>query len=608
VYTAGDEASHNGHEWRAKWWTQGEEPGTTGQWGVWEDLGACEGEPDPDPADCDAPAWSAATVYTGGDRVTNNGHEWRAKWWTQGEEPGAAGGSGVWEDLGPCDETPPQVPAAPTGLTASGTTATSVSLAWNSVSGATSYVVLRGGTQAGTTTSTSFTDSGLSPSTSYSYTVRARNSAGTSPNSAAVTATTQDDDIDPGPSEGRRVGYFTQWGIYGRGFLVKHLVDNGTAQRLTHLNYAFGNVSSQGECFIVNQTGVGDAWADYQRGFSAVESVDGVGDVYDQSLKGNFNQLRKLKQMFPHLKVHISLGGWTWSQYFSDAALTAASRQRFVSSCIDLYLRGNLPIQGGEPPGGPGSAFGVFDGIDLDWEWPASAGHEHNVVRPQDKQNFTALVEEFRRQLDQLEAETGRDYGLTAFLPADPNKIEAGFEVPQLMPDFDFVTVQGYDLHGAWESTTNHQSNLFPTPGDPSPVTFSVDTAIQQYRNRGAPANKLVVGVPYFGRGWRGVPAGPNGNGLFQPSTGPATGRWEPGINDYKELEGRSGQRFRDTQTGAFWLYDGNEWWSYDDPELLRQKMVYIRQRGLGGAMMWSLDGDNAQGSLIRAIDAGLSP
>jgi chitinase len=605
VYVGGDQVTHAGRTWEAKWWTQGNEPGTAD---VWLDQGACEGEPDDDPVGpCVHPPWDSATVYLGGDRVTHNDRHWLAKWWTQGEEPGVTG-SGVWTDEGACgdDDPPDEPPDTPTGLAVTGTTATTVSLNWDDATGAADYLVFRDGGQVGTPTSSGFTDTGLSPSTQYNYTVQARNVHGTSGTAGPVPATTDDDDDPPGPFVDRRVGYFTQWGIYGRDFMVNDLVLNGTAGKLSHINYAFGNVNTNGECYIVNQTGAGDAWADYQRSFNASESVDGVGDTWDQELKGNFNQLRKLKQMHPGLKVQISLGGWTWSKNFSDAALTPASRQQLVESCIDLYLRGDLPIQGGDPAGGPGSAFGVFDGIDLDWEWPASEGHPDNTVRPQDRENFTALVQEFRNQLDAFEAETGREYSLTAFVPADPRKIQAGFEVSQLMPNFDFVTVQGYDLHGAWENTTNHQANLFSAPGDPSPVTFSVDTAIQEYLNRGAPADKLVVGVPYYGRGWTGVSAGPNGDGLFQSSSGAAPGTWEAGYDDYKVVKNKSGTRHRDTSTGALWLYDGNEFWTYDDPVLLQQKMNYVKNNGLGGAMMWSLDGDDTQGSLINAIDSGL--
>src|SRR4051812_7600937 len=97
----------------------------------------------------------------------------------------------------------------------------------------------------------------------------------------------------------------------------------------------------------------------YQMGYDAAKSVDGQPDTWDQPLKGNFNQLRKLKARYPNLKVLISLGGWTWSGGFSDAVSTAASRQAFVQSCIDLYIRGNVP---GLPAG---VAAGIFDGIDI---------------------------------------------------------------------------------------------------------------------------------------------------------------------------------------------------------------------------------------------------
>jgi chitinase len=401
-----------------------------------------------------------------------------------------------------------------------------------------------------------------------------------------------------------KVGYFTQWGIYRRNFLVKNLHTSGIAPKITHINYAFGNVGSDGRCFEANQAGQGDAWADYQKRFKASEAVDGVADVYNQPLAGNFNQLRKLKTMYPHLKVQLSLGGWTWSKYFSDAALTPASRQAFVASCIDLFIRGNLPIIGTSPHGGPGSGAGVFDGIDVDWEWPASEGNVGNVVRPEDKQNLTAVLAEFRRQLDEYGATTGQRYSLTAFLPADPAKISAGIEVANVFGHLDFATVQGYDLHGAWESTTNHQAQLFSPTGDPSPGRFSVDLAVQTYLAGGAPPGKLVIGIPYYGRGWAGV-ANVN-NGLYQPSSGPARGTYEDGVEDYKKLISQRGSRFYDAGAGAHWLFDGRTFWSYDDPRVLGQKTAYVKANGLGGTMVWSLDGDDTSATLTTAIDNGL--
>jgi chitinase len=403
-------------------------------------------------------------------------------------------------------------------------------------------------------------------------------------------------------AEKKIVGYFTQWGIYGRNFRVKNLDTSGQAGKLTHINYAFGNVSPQGTCYISPTPGEGDPWADFQTPFSAEQSVDGVADTADQAIAGNFNQLRELKKKHPKLKVNISLGGWSWSNYFSDAALTATSRKRFVTSCIDLYLKGNLPLLDGK--GGPGSAAGIFDGIDLDWEWPASEADPGNVVRPEDKQNFTKLVAEFRKQLDAYGRSQRKHYELTAFLPADPVQIDRGFEVRKIFRHFDFATIQGYDLNGAWDPTTNHQGQLFSPKNDPNPRKFSVDLAIRHYLKNGAPAGKMVLGVPYYGRGWTGVPN--QNNGLYQGPATPAPGTYEAGYEDYKTIVTKPGKRFYDPRAVASWHFDGTTFWTYDDATVLHAKTVYIRARGLGGAMAWSLDGDDDNATLTRALARGL--
>jgi len=400
------------------------------------------------------------------------------------------------------------------------------------------------------------------------------------------------------------VAYFTQWGSHSRNFEVRDVEASGAAAKLTHINYAFGNIGSDGRCLAGGHGEDGDAWTDYQRRFTADESVDGVADALDQPLAGNFNQLRKLKQRHRGLKVLLSLGGWAWSKYFSNAAATAASRQAFAASCLDLFIGGNLPISG-EPQGGPGSAAGVFDGIDIDWEWPGSEGNQGNVIRAADKQNFTLLLAELRRQLDAYGSALGRQFQLTAFLPADPDKITAGVEVDRALGLLDFATVQGYDFHGPWENRTNHHSQLRSPPADPAPGRLSVETAVDAYLHAGAPARKLVVGVPAYGKGWRGVPG--TDRGLYQPSAGPAPGTWEAGSEDYKALVKRPGMRFRDTTNGAVWLHDGDQWWSYDDPPLLIQKVAWIRSNGLGGAMMWSLDGDTADAALTTALHDALA-
>jgi chitinase len=411
---------------------------------------------------------------------------------------------------------------------------------------------------------------------------------------------------DAGRPDGfRQVGYFTQWGIYGRAFNVKNLDTSGAAAGLAHVNYAFANVNADGRCFEVNAAGEGDAWADYQWPVPAELSVDGVADTWGEPLNGNFGQLLKLKQKHPGLKVLLSIGGWSWSTYFSNAALPQ-NRAAFVASCIDLFVKGNLPVLDGGS-GGPGSAYGVFDGIDLDWEWPSSEGEPGNVIRPEDRQNFTALLAEFRRQLDAYGRSVGRHFALTAFLPANPATMDAGFEGKKIFKYLDFATLQGYDFHGSWDADTNQQSALREPAGDPVSPDFTLDRTVQSWLARGAPRDKVVVGIPYFGRGWTGVTGG--GDGLFQPAAGPAPATWEAGYEDYKvlaTLPGQGYQLYRDRRAGHAWLFDGTTFWTFDDPVVVAQKSRYVRAERLGGTMAWSLDGDDANATLTKAIDAAL--
>jgi chitinase len=390
---------------------------------------------------------------------------------------------------------------------------------------------------------------------------------------------------------------------------VKNVETAGTAAQLTHLNYAFANIGADGKCFEANIAGEGDAWADYQRPLDAAGSVDGTADTAEQALAGNFNQLRELKAANPKLKVMISIGGWGWSDNFSNSVQTAAARTALVASCLDIFIKGNLPLLDGK--GGPGSAAGLFDGVDIDWEWPGSAGDTGTVYRPEDKQNFTALAAEFRKQLDAYGRTTHKHYDLSAFLPAAPAKIDAGFEADKIFRYLDFGTVQGYDFHGPYESTTNQQSALKVPAGTPVANDFSDTGAINSWLRRGAPARQLVLGVPFYGQGWTGVPDGGTA-GLFQPSTGPAPATWSAGNEDYHALKALAASGtytvHRDLKSGFAWLYDGTTFWTYDDPQVIAQKTAYIRQQHLGGAMVWSLDGDTSDGELITAIHTGLTP
>jgi len=396
------------------------------------------------------------------------------------------------------------------------------------------------------------------------------------------------------PSEKTIVGYFAQWGVYRRNYLVKNVDTSGSAARLTHINYAFADVSASLRC------GSADAFADYNKAYDAAESVDGVGDTSSQPVKGNFNQLAELKAKHPHLKVLISIGGWTLSKNFSSAALPA-NRAAFVSSCVDMYLKGVFETGKVKP--------GVFDGIDLDWEYPGACGNTCDF-RPEDTQNFTALLAEFRAQMDLLGQQTGKSYLLTVATSAGEPNI-AKLELGNIHPYLDWINVMTYDFRGPWNPQTGLQSPLYGDPSDPlyGDRLWS-DNAISRYLAGGVPVDKLTMGLPFYAKGWGGVPPGPSGDGLYQTAGGrPPRGKYENGTDDYKEMVAReaSFQKFFHPVAQSVYIYDGNRFWTYDDPASMTNKMSYVLSRGLRGAMFWELSGDTPSIALLSAVYNGLN-
>ncbi|GLZ39044.1 glycosyl hydrolase family 18 protein [Actinokineospora sp. NBRC 105648] len=525
----------------------------------------------------------------------------------------------------PSDDT--QAPTVPGNLRSTASDAGSVTLAWNASTdntGVVAYDVFTNGAAATTVTGTTAKVSGLAPSTSYSFTVRARDGFdNASAQSGAVSVTTKD--IVDGYA---RIGYFVQWGIYGRQYFVKNLVTTGAAAKLTHLLYAFQNIDPVNLTCLSGVTksttanpqdpnqgdGSGDSEADYSRPFSAAQSVDGVGDTGWETLRGNFNQLKKLKVKYPNLKVLVSLGGWTYSKYFSDVAATDASRKKFVSSCVDTWIKGNIKSYGGA--GGPGTAAGLFDGIDIDWEWPGSGdGHAGNHWSVNDKDNLTALLKEFRTQLDDYSKTSGKRYEIQAFTPADPAKVAQGWDVPKIFDYLDVANVQGYDFHGSgsdnsWEpNRTGHQGNLYADADDPYNTKFSAEAAIKAYTDKGANPRKLTLGLAFYGRGWQGVADGGK-KGEWQSATGAAPGQFaeEAGTRGYANLLASvpNCTVVHDTAAVATSCYTGNngQWWTFDDTWSIQQKLPWVKSKRLLGVMAWEMSGD--PGTLMTAVDGGL--
>ncbi|MFE2167065.1 glycosyl hydrolase family 18 protein [Streptomyces sp. NPDC059447] len=435
-----------------------------------------------------------------------------------------------------------------------------------------------------------------------------------------------------------KIAYYDQWSVYGNAFYPKHLDTRGIAGKLDVINYSFGNIHPTNlTCFEANKAagddnnpnagdGAGDSYADYQKSFSAADSVSGVADKWDQPIVGVFNQFKQLKAKYPHLKINISIGGWTYSKYFSDAAKTDASRKKLVSSCIDQYIKGNLPVEGGY--GGAGSAAGIFDGIDIDWEYPGSSGgHLGNHYAPEDKQNFTLLLKEFREQLDAYGAANGgKKYLLTSALPAGQDKIKY-IETDKIGAYLDYANIMTYDMHGAWDGDgpTYHQSPLYPSAADPTdPIApgtekYSIKNAIDSWIDGnpaygitgGFPANKLTLGYEFYYRGWKGVQPGTT-NGLAQPATQASGARptsQQAGIAMYKELGGivdNPATTFWDDQAKASYFFKDGEFFTGLDQKSIQARVDYGKSRGLAGAMMYSLLGLDNNTTLLNQISDAL--
>jgi chitinase len=527
-------------------------------------------------------AWDAS--------VTNSGNHWTAKnTWNGTIAPGATvsfgfngAGPGAPSNCsvngGSCDggptvpgDNPPSAPGTPT---ASSVTDTSVKLSWGAATddnGVKNYDVLRDGRSVATVTTTSYTDSGLTAGTDYSYTVQARDTAGqTGPVSGSVAVHTTGGGTTPPPTGGKvKLGYFTEWGIYGRNYNVKNLVTSGSASKITHINYAFGNVTN-GQCAI------GDSYADYDKAFTADQSVSGVADTWDQPLRGNFNQLRELKVKYPSIKVIWSFGGWTWSGGFAQAAKNPAA---FAQSCYNLVH---------DPRWSD-----VFDGIDIDWEYPNACGLTCDSSGPAAFKNLMAA----------LRAKFGNEL-VTAAVTADGSaggKIEAT-DYAGASSYVDWYNVMTYDFFGAWDAQgpTAPHSPLTSYSGIPK-AGFTTADAMAKFKAQGVPANKLLIGIGFYGRGWTGVTQDAPGG----TATGPAAGTYEQGIEDYKVL--KSSCPATGTVAGTAYAHCGSNWWSYDTPATIAGKMSWAKSQGLGGAFFWEFSGDTSNGELVSAINSGLS-
>jgi chitinase len=386
--------------------------------------------------------------------------------------------------------------------------------------------------------------------------------AGSTPSQTAAAIVTDTVVPTPAPTNSTRlIGYFN-------GNDETNLAAAIPGDLLTDIIYAYVIISPEGKCV----------------------SFDPAQD------QANFAVLKQLKEKYPGIHILFSIGEGRNSGTFSDATASASSRQAFVQSCMQFLLQNG------------------FDGIDIDWEFPAR-GNQH----PEQRENFTAMLSEFRKQLDAQGTTDGRSYLLTIAAPAGQNEI-MGFELDKIQPLVDWINLMTYNYYDENNTITNLDGALYPAAADPGNKAYNANSVVQAYLAAGIPGSKIMVGVNFYGHAWKGVPEAQNG--LYQAADGAfidpnvPQGTWNiEGKISYQSLQkyylnAPGWNVYWQEEAQAPWLYnaENSAFITYDNAQSLTAKADFVTTNHLGGVMIWQIGADDNDHTLLKALAGRLRP
>ena len=435
-----------------------------------------------------------------------------------------------------------------------------------------------------------WTTAGLSPDTNTNQWDYVSNCDGTGGNSGeGGEGGSTIDPVDTGIDyeNGKRfVIYFPNWGNYNPTHL-NITVSMIPWEKVTHINHAFFQVADN---YTLEST---DKFIDFDKAFEHSEGWE------DGALRGHFAEYKHYKQLYPGVKLLVSVGGWTKGHNFHAMALTQERRTIFINSVIAFLQQ-----------------YPFVDGIDIDWEYPGvnRAADPNDTADkgcpggPEDAVNYVALLKELREAFN---ANNMQDKLLTVAASINQNVIAQGANPSNYAQYLDYINLMSYDLHGAFERTTNHHGAIYANPNDPSETalereTFNASAAAAFFAANGFPKSKIVVGSPWYSRGWGGVSAGPNGDGLFQPATGYERGKWDdpytstPGGQypwfDCKKLETTAGwTKYTDEYAKVPYLFNASQgiFLTYEDETSLAERCDFVINNDYGGIIVWEISGDD---------------
>ncbi|KAG8193845.1 hypothetical protein JTE90_029577 [Oedothorax gibbosus] len=347
------------------------------------------------------------------------------------------------------------------------------------------------------------------------------------------------------------VCYYGSWAVYrpGEG---KFPVEEIDPHICTHLIYGFVGLGFD----------------------NRIRCLDPYYDLEENYGKGAFKRFNNLKKINPDLKTIVAIGGWNeGSTRYSNMAATSATRKIFVDSVVEFVRKYE------------------FDGLDMDWEYPASRGG-----KPEDKQNFVALLRELKAEFQK------HNLLLTAAVSAGKHTIDDAYDVPQVSQYLDFINVMCYDYHGGWESFTGHNAPLYARPDDDKEnQMLNLNYSINYWISQGAPREKLILGMGLYGRSFTLQRAENNGLNASAPQKGRA-GPYtrEPGSLGYNEIcDMQNSQPWNvvwDDYYMAPYAYQDRQWVGYDNEASIRLKVNYAKYYKLGGGMVWSVETDDFHG------------
>lgn len=276
------------------------------------------------------------------------------------------------------------------------------------------------------------------------------------------------------------------------------------------------------------------------------------------------DRIEVYKKINPELKVILSIGGWG-ADGFSQAAKTKEGRETFANTAMQIVEKWD------------------FDGMDIDWEYPCSdqAGIAYG---PEDKENYTLLLKELRNILDNSEKKNNKKYLLTSAVGGEQYFID-GTQMDKVAEILDYVNLMTYDLRGGFTDITGHHASLGPQTGDEK-GPCSIKT-VEMFHKAGVPYEKMVLGAAFYGRMWSGVSSTEN-NGLGQKAATKGVGYVDLDLQDENAIKLNGYTRYFDEKAKAPFLFNGENFISYEDKVSIKAKCDYVKEKGLAGMMYWA--------------------